>query len=73
MLNLTEDLLITLTILVIGEQNQIKLNDLFTGLEERGVYLDSASRQQVIQFYEKLNLIEKKSDSGDSMYVKRIL
>ncbi|MCF0259893.1 MAG: DNA phosphorothioation-dependent restriction protein DptG [Erysipelotrichaceae bacterium] len=73
MLNLTEDLLITLTILVIGEQNQIKLNDLFTGLEERGVYLDSASRKQVIQFYEKLNLIEKKSDSGDSMYVKRIL
>ena len=27
----------------------------------------------IAEFYEKLNLIEKKSDSGDAQYVKGIL
>ena len=73
MLNLTEETLIFLTKLCIKNQEQMRLNDVFDEFERRGVFLDSYSKEQVAGYYEKLNLIEKKSDSGDAKYVKRIL
>ena len=73
MLNLSEETLIFLTKLSIKDQDQMRLKDVFKAFEKRGVFLDSASKEQVATYYEKLNLIEKKSDSGDAKYVKRIL
>jgi len=73
MLNLTEETLIFLTKVCIKDQEKMRLNDVFTEFELRGVYLDNISKEQVMHYYEKLNLIEKKSDSGDAQYVKRIL
>ena len=51
----------------------MRLNDVFSEFECRGVFLDNHSKDEVMRYYEKLNLIEKKSDSGDAQYVKRIL
>ena len=51
----------------------MRLNDVFSEFELRGVFLDNHSKSEVMRYYEKLNLIEKKSDSGDAQYVKRIL
>ncbi|WP_010250378.1 DNA phosphorothioation-dependent restriction protein DptG, partial [Acetivibrio cellulolyticus] len=31
------------------------------------------SKYKIIEIYEKLNILEKKSDSGDAQYVKSIL
>lgn len=73
MLTLTEEMLIFLTKLVIKKDEQMSLNEVFRQFEIRGVFLDRPSRDEVIRFYTKLNLIEKKSDSGDAQYVKRIL
>ena len=73
MLNLSEETLIFLTKLCIKNQEQMHLKDVFREMELRGVYLDNQSKEQVAIYYEKLNLIEKKSDSGDAKYVKRIL
>ena len=73
MLNLTEENLIFLTELCIKDREAMRLNDVFEGLRARGIFLDSISKAQVAEYYEKLNLIEKKSDSGDAKYVKRIL
>lgn len=73
MLTLTEEMLIFLTKLVIKKDEQMSLNEVFRQFEIRGVFLDRTSRDEVIRFYTKLNLIEKKSDSGDAQYVKRIL
>ena len=73
MLNLTEETLIFLTKICIKDQEKMRLNDVFKGFEARGVFLDNFSKEQVMYYYEKLNLIEKKSDSGDAQYVKRIL
>lgn len=73
MLNLTEETLIFLTKVCIKDQEMMRLNDVFNEFELRGVYLDNISKEQVMRYYEKLNLIEKKSDSGDAQYVKRIL
>lgn len=73
MLGLSEEILIFLTKISIKEQEQMRLKDVFDEFEKRGVFLDAISKEQVTIYYEKLNLIEKKSDSGDAKYVKRIL
>lgn len=73
MLNITEEMLIFLTIIAIKDEEQLSLNEVFRQFELRGVYLDKPSKDEVVQFYSKLNLIDKKSDSGDAQYVKRIL
>lgn len=72
-LNITEDMLIFLTKIVIKDEEKMRLNDVFKEFEQRGVFFDNLSKEQVMKYYEKLNLIEKKSDSGDAQYVKRIL
>ena len=73
MLNITEETLIFLTKISIKNQEKMRLNDVFKSFEQRGIFLDNISKENVMKYYEKLNLIEKKSDSGDAQYVKRIL
>ena len=73
MLTLTERKLIFLTKLCIGSEKKMRLTRVFAELERRGVFLDESSKDAVMHYYERLNLIEKKSDSGDAQYVKRIL
>ena len=73
MLNLSEETLIFLTKVCIKDQEKMRLNDVFSEFELRGVFLDNHSKSEAMRYYEKLNLIEKKSDSGDAQYVKRIL
>lgn len=72
-LNLTERDIIFLTKLALRNEEKIRLNDLYTQYELRGVYLDTTSKSLLQEFFTKLNLIDKKSDSGDAQYVKRIL
>lgn len=73
MLTLTEETLIFLTKICIKDQEKMRLNDVFAEFKARGVFLDDHSKAEVMRYYERLNLIEKKSDSGDAQYVKRIL
>ncbi|MBP2656982.1 MAG: hypothetical protein H6Q69_14 [Firmicutes bacterium] len=72
-LNLTERDIIFLTKLCIRDREKIRLNELFNAYEDRGIYLDNTSKGELQGFFTKLNLIDKKSDSGDAQYVKRIL
>ncbi len=72
-LNVTEEFLIFLTKLAVGDQEKRSLKEVFRQFEERGVFLDPSSKDEVVQFYTKLNLLEKKSDSGDAQYVRRVL
>ncbi|WP_179151908.1 DNA phosphorothioation-dependent restriction protein DptG [Oceanobacillus senegalensis] len=71
-LNVTQDFLILLTALSV-KQSKISLKQLFVEFEKRGVFLDRYSKEEVVELFNKLNLIEKKSDSGDAQYVKPIL
>lgn len=72
-LNLTERDIIFLTKLALRNEEKIRLNELYTQYELRGIYLDTTSKALLQEFFTKLNLIDKKSDSGDAQYVKRIL
>lgn len=72
-LNLTESDIIFLNKICLKRQEKILLNDLYKSYEDRGIYLDKASKESLQEFLIRLNLIDKKSDSGDAQYVKRIL
>ena len=71
--NLTEELTIFLTKISIKDSEKIKLKDLFSEFKKRGVSLDNDSKAKLTELYEKLNILEKKSDSGDAQYVRAIL
>lgn len=72
-LNLTEEDIILMTKICIKNNGKLKLNVLFKEFEKRGISFDRDSQVKIIQLYEKLNLLEKKSDSGDAQYVRSIL
>ena len=71
-LNITREMLLSLTTLCVKDE-QIKLNQLFKEYEKRGLFFDKYSKEEIEIFLTKLNLIEKKSDSGDAKYVRRVL
>ena len=68
-LNMTEDDIILMTKICINDKKKLKLNILFEEFEKRGLFFDRDSSKKIIQLYEKLNFLEKKSDSGDAQYV----
>ena len=72
-LSLSEEDIILFTKLIMKDLEKMKLKSIFEEFEERGIFFDKDSKTKVLQLYEKLNIIEKKSDSGDAIYVKTIL
>jgi DNA phosphorothioation-dependent restriction protein DptG len=72
-LNLTERDIIFLTKICLRNKEKIRLIDLYKEYEYRGIYMDNTSKEYLQEFFTRLNLIDKKSDSGDAQYVKRIL
>ncbi|KZX15088.1 hypothetical protein MBCUT_17330 [Methanobrevibacter cuticularis] len=72
MLNINQEILLLITKLSIkGEK--MKITHLFKEFEKRGLYFDKYSKEEIISLFNKLNIIDKKSDSGDAQYVKPIL
>jgi DNA phosphorothioation-dependent restriction protein DptG len=72
-LALSREQLMFLTWLVIGDQTKLRLHEFWAELEKRGVAFDRPSKLLIVELFEKLNLLEKKSDSGDAQYVRRIV
>lgn len=72
MLNISQDMLLLMTALSLKDERK-PLKQVFTDLEARGLFFDRYSKEEIVQLFDKLNLIDKKSDSGDAQYVKPIL
>lgn len=72
MFNINQEMLILITALCIKE-DKIKISNLFEEYERRGLFFDRDSMDLIVELFNKLNLIDKKSDSGDIQYVKSIL
>ena len=62
-----------MTKICINDKGKMKLNTLSNEFELRGIFFDRDSKTKIVQLYEKLNLLEKKSDSGDAQYVRSVL
>ena len=70
---LNQELLLFLTKLCVGQEEKIRLNELWEQLNLRGITFDEASKGEIIKLFERINLLEKKSDSGDAQYIKSII
>ena len=72
LLSLTQEQLLLLVAVSVRNE-RIELKQLWNEFEKRGVWLDHHSKEEVVKVLDKLNYMEKKSDSGDAQYVKSIL
>ena len=73
-LSVRESDVIMFTRIILQEnEGKIRLSKLFDEMERRGLLFDRESKKRVVDLYEKMNLLEKRSDSGDAQYVKYIL
>lgn len=68
---LNQDRLLLLTNLTIGKNDKLRLHELLRGFEQRGFYLDNQSAQTLVAFYERMGNVERMSDSGDAVYVRK--
>lgn len=70
-LNLNQ--LLFLTAVSVGSKPRIELNQLWIEFDKRGVIVDDDTKLVIVELLDKLNYLDKKSDSGDAQYVKSIL
>jgi len=67
---LDQEMIIFLTNLAIGKEREfLHFEELIKELEARGVYFDYKSKDELLALFERVENIERKSDSGDSIYV----
>lgn len=70
---LNQDQILLLTNLTIGKDTKLRLHELCKGFEQRGFYFDNQSLQVLVSFYERMGNVERMSDSGDAVYVRKTL
>jgi DNA phosphorothioation-dependent restriction protein DptG len=70
-LTFNQDYIVLLTNLAIGEREKLRLHELIKEFEARGVFFDKQSQQSLIEFYERMGNVERMSDSGDAVYVRK--
>ncbi|HCD5199882.1 TPA: DNA phosphorothioation-dependent restriction protein DptG [Vibrio parahaemolyticus] len=70
---LTQDHIILLTNLVVGNEEKLRFHELIIGFQERGIFVDKQTEQELIKFYERIGNVERMSDSGDAVYVRKTI
>ncbi|MGF1742047.1 DNA phosphorothioation-dependent restriction protein DptG [Vibrio profundum] len=70
---LNQDYTILLTNLVIGERDKLRFHELIAELKLRGIFVDKQTEQELIKFYERIGNVERMSDSGDAVYVRKTI
>lgn len=71
-LNLDDEMLFFL-MAMISKGKRIKLEDLYTGFGKYGILFDFETKNAIESYLMKLNLLERKSDSGEAQYVTIVL
>ncbi|MDC9536712.1 DNA phosphorothioation-dependent restriction protein DptG [Pseudoalteromonas sp. CST4] len=70
---LNQDYLLLLTNLCIGENEKLRLHELLIEFQKRGVFFDKSSEECLIDLFERMGNVERMSDSGDAVYVKKTI
>lgn len=70
-LTFNQDYIVLLTNLAIGEHDKLRFHEIIKEFEARGVFFDKHSQQSLIDFYERMGNVERMSDSGDAVYVRK--
>jgi len=67
---LDQEMVLFITNLSIGrDRDYLYFEELIKEFEKRGVYFDYKSKEALLALFERVENIERKSDSGDSIYV----
>lgn len=72
-LTIPQEYFLLLINLSIGNRERIQFQELLSEFKKRGVWFDRQSEQAIIKFLERIGNIEKMSDSGDAVYVRKTL
>lgn len=72
-LTINQDYLLLLTNLAVGTEPRLQFQKLVEEFKARGVWLDLQSQQVLIEFYERVGNLERMSDSGDAVYVRKTI
>jgi len=70
-LTFNQDYIVLLTNVAIGDRDKLRFHELITEFEKRGVSFDKQSQQVLVEFYERMGNVERMSDSGDAVYVRK--
>jgi DNA phosphorothioation-dependent restriction protein DptG len=70
-LTFNQDYIVLLTNLAIGEREKLRFHEVIKEFEARGVFFDKQSQECLINFYERMGNVERMSDSGDAVYVRK--
>jgi DNA phosphorothioation-dependent restriction protein DptG len=70
-LTFNQDYIVLLTNLAIGERDKLRFHEIIKEFEARGVFFDKQSQECLINFYERMGNVERMSDSGDAVYVRK--
>lgn len=70
---LNQDYLLLLTNLAVGFETRIQFQQLIEEFKSRGIWLDQQSQQALIEFYDRVGNLERMSDSGDAVYVRKTI
>ncbi len=68
---LNQDQLLLLTNLAIGLKEKLRFQELMEEFKRRGFYMDGQTQQLLVGFYERMGNVERMSDSGDAVYVRK--
>ena len=55
------------------EKDKLRFHELITAFEQRGIFVDKQTEQELIKFYERIGNVERMSDSGDAVYVRKTI
>lgn len=70
-LALNQDQLLLLTNLAIGLKEKLRLHELMEEFKRRGFWMDGQTQQVLVGFYDRMGNVERMSDSGDAVYVRK--
>ena len=70
---LNQDYIILLTNLSVGGKDKLRFNELIAAFKQRGIFVDKQTEQELIKFYERIGNVERMSDSGDAVYVRKTI
>lgn len=70
-LALSQDQLLLLTNLAIGRNEKLRFFELLAEFKQRGFFFDNQSQQVLIDFFERMGNVERMSDSGEAVYVRK--
>ena len=70
-LALNQDQLLLLTNLAIGNHEKLRFFELLREFQQRGFFFDNQSQQVLIEFFERMGNVERMSDSGEAVYVRK--